>query len=163
MGMMEELQERIDTSSPALVYRAIEPTYGWDTVVGYIQHCADNEAGEPIGIMEYKLPLADQIDSVSPVKEYLNENLKVEVVGVDMYATLTTKNDLKYKSNNDILLYNVIGFSELNVLGEERTAEPGDLIFIPKDTEYTFKPLMARSYLVFSLAKGESIDDNEAL
>ncbi len=153
--MMEELNDRIKNKTPALVYKAIEPTYGWDTAVGYIQHCADNEVGQPIGIMDYKLPLADQIDSVSPVKEYLNENLDVEVIGVDMYVTLTTKSELKYISSNDILLYNVIGFSELNVLGEERTAEPGDLIYIPKDTEYSFKPLMARSYVIFSLAKGE--------
>lgn len=155
MGLMEELNDRIKNKTPALVYKAIEPTYGWDTAVGYIQHCADNEVGQPIGIMDYKLPMADQIDSVTPVKEYLNENLECEILGVDMYVTLTTKSELKYISSNDILLYNVIGFSELNVLGEERTAEPGDLIYIPKDTEYSFKPLMARSYVIFSLAEGE--------
>ena len=152
MGLMEELQERIDGGVPALVFKAIEPTYTWETAVGYLQHCADNEVGKPIGILEYKLPLADQIDSIKPVKEYLNENLKLEVLGVDMYVSLTTKNEFKYKSSNDILLYNVIGYSDFDILGEQRTVEPGDLIYIPKDTEYNFKPLMARSYVIFSLA-----------
>jgi mannose-6-phosphate isomerase-like protein (cupin superfamily) len=162
MGLMEQLQERIESNAPTLVSKAIQPTYQWDTAVGYLQHCADNLAGQPIGILEYKLPMADQIDSVKPVVTYLSENLKEEILGTDMYVSLTTQNDTKYKSNNDILLYNVIGYSDFRFAEEQRTVEPGDLLYIPKGTEYSFKPLMARSYLIISLAKGR-VDDNEVV
>ena len=42
MGLMEQLQERIGVGAPTLVSKAIQPTYQWETAVGYLQHCADN-------------------------------------------------------------------------------------------------------------------------
>ena len=72
MGLMEQLNERISEKIATVVPRAIQPTFTWETAIGYLAHCADNESGGPIGIMYYKLPSADQIDSISPVKEYLN-------------------------------------------------------------------------------------------
>jgi hypothetical protein len=152
MGMIDELNERIETQSPSLVFRAIEPTFTWETAVGYLTHCADNGLGEPIDILNYKLPVADQIDSIRPVKEYLSEHLNPEVLGADLYVTLTTKGEVAYKSKNDVLIWNVLGISELKIEGEDRTVEPGDLIYIPKNIEYTFKPSVARAYVVFSLS-----------
>lgn len=151
MGLIEELNERIKERVPALAYRAIQPSYTWETVVGYIQHCADNDAGEPIGILNYKLPVADQLDSIKPVREYLTNNLEVEIVGCELGATLTTKSNDKYFSDNDLILWNVLGFSDLKITDEERTVEPGDLIYIPKETDFWFNPKTARSYVIFSL------------
>lgn len=151
MGMIEELNERIESKTPSLIYKAIQPTFTWETVIGYLQHCADNNVGEPVDILQYKLPLADQIDSIRPVMEYLNENLKAEVIGADLYATITTKGNSKYVGKNDVLLWNVLGTSELKLEDDERTVEQGDLIYIPANTEYTFKPNQARSYVVFSV------------
>jgi glyoxylate utilization-related uncharacterized protein len=101
--------------------------------------------------MYYKLPVADQIDSIAPVKEYLSENLKREIVGCDMYVTLTTKGEYKYSSDNDVLVWNAIGHSQLKVFEEERLLEPGDMIYIPAGTQYIFKPETARAYIVFAL------------
>lgn len=154
MGLMEELNERIQSKTPALAFRAIQPTYTWETVAGYLQHCADNDAGEPIGILNYKLPMADQIDSIKPVKEYLMENLEVEVIGCELGITFTTKSNNSYFSDNDMILWNVLGFSEFKIGEEVRTAEPGDLIYIPKQSDFYFNPKTARSYVIFSL-KGE--------
>ena len=161
MGLMEELNDRIKERIPAMIFKAIQPTFGWDTVVNYVQHCADNGLGEPVDILNYKLPVADQIDSIRPVTEYLSEHIQAEIVGTDLYTTLTTKGDIVYKSNYDMLLWNVIGYSGLSLMGEDRQVEPGDLIYIPKNTEYLFKPLVARAYVVFSLSGGE--DGNKAL
>ena len=151
MGLIEQLNERIENKVATVVSRAIEPTFTWETAVGYLAHCADNEAGGPIGMMYYKLPAAEQIDSISPVKEYLSENLKRDIIGVDMYVTLTTKGDYKYTSNNDVLLWNALGHSVLKVFDEERLLEPGDLVYIPPGTEYIYKPESARTYIVFAL------------
>ncbi len=151
MGLMEQLNERIQSKIPTVVARAIEPTFPWETAVGYLTHCADTEVGGPIGIMYYKLPVADQIDSIAPVKEYLSENLESEIKGVDMYVTLTTKGDYKYSSDNDVLIWNAIGHSELSVFDEQRVLLPGDLIYIPAGIEYTYKPNTARVYIVFAL------------
>ena len=151
MGLMEQLNERIEEKVATVVARAIQPTFTWETAIGYLAHCADNEVGGPIGMMYYKLPVADQIDSITPVKEYLNENLKREIVGVDMYVTLTTKGDYKYSSDNDVLIWNAIGHSELKISDEERLLEPGDMVYIPSGVEYTYKPTTARAYIVFAL------------
>ncbi len=155
MGMIEELNERIETQTPSFIYRAIQPTFTWETVVGYLQHCADNDFGEPVDILQYKLPMAEQIDSILPVKEYLNENLKVEVLGADLYATFATKGNCKYKGKNDVLLWNVLGTSELKLEDNERSVKQGDLMYIPANTEYTFKANEARAYVVFSIQRQE--------
>lgn len=151
MGLMEQLNERISEKIATVVPRAIQPTFTWETAIGYLAHCADNESGGPIGIMYYKLPSADQIDSISPVKEYLNENLTGEVVGCDMYVTLTTKGDYKYSSDNDVLVWNAIGHSKIKLAEEERILEPGDMFYIPSGVEYEYKPETARAYIVFAL------------
>ena len=152
MGIMEQLNERIESKVATVVTKAIQPTFPWETAIGYLAHCADNEVGGPIDIMYYKLPLADQIDSITPVKDQLNENLNAEIVGADMYITLTTKGNIAYSSENDVLIWNAIGHSELKVFDEERVLEPGDLIYIPKNTEYRYKPSTARVYIVFALS-----------
>jgi hypothetical protein len=149
--MIEELNKRINNGEPSFVKAAIQPTFGWDTAVGYLTHCADVELGEPIGILNYRLPLADEIDSIKPVKEYLSTNLTKEILGIDMYVTLTTKAETKYTSKNDTLLWNVIGASNFILNGSERTLGPGDLIFIPKNIEYTIKPDTAQCFTLFSL------------
>jgi hypothetical protein len=151
MGMMEELQVEITAKKPSIVYKAIQPTFTWDTAVGYLQHCADIQAGEPVGVMNYKLPVAEQIDSIRPIFEYLNENLKVEVIGADLYVTLTTLSDTIYCGNNDVLLWNVLGTSELTLDGDVRTVEQGDLVYIPSKVDYILKPNEARAYVLFSL------------
>ena len=148
---MEQLNERISEKIPTVVARAIQPTYTWETAIGYLAHCADNQVGGPIGMMYYKLPMPEQIESISPVKEYLSENLEQEIKGVDMYITLTTKGNYKYSSDNDVLIWNSIGHSELRVEGEERLLEPGDLVYIPAGMEYEYKPTTARAYIVFAL------------
>lgn len=153
MGLMEELNERIEGKIATVVPKAIQPTFTWETAVGYLAHCADNQVGGPIGIMYYKLPEAAQIDSISPVKEYLSENLDREIVGVDMYVTLTTKGEYKYSSDNDVLIWNAIGHSSLKIIGvqDEQHLEPGDMFYIPSGVEYTYKPDTARAYIVFAL------------
>jgi hypothetical protein len=151
MGLMEQLNERIAEKVPTVVSRAIQPTFPWETVIGYLAHCADNQVGGPIGVMYYKLPAADQIDSITPVKEYLNENLEREIKGVDMYVTLTTKGEYKYSSDNDVLIWNAIGHSELKIEEENRLLEPGDMVYIPAGMEYVYKPETARAYIVFAL------------
>lgn len=153
MGVIEELNDRISNKIPALINKAIQPSFTWETVVGYLQHCADNEVGEPISIMSYKLPAADQIDSIKPVKEYLNEHLEVEVLGADLYTSFTTKGDSKYQSKSDVLIWNVIGHSDLSINDQDRYVEPGDLIYIPADTDYTFKATQSRAYVVFGIQR----------
>lgn len=148
---MEQLSERISNKIPTVAARAIQPTFTWETVVGYLAHCADNQAGGPIGIMYYRLPSADQIDSITPVKDYLTENLALDIKGVDMYVTLTTTGEYKYSSENDVLLWNAIGHSEFKLDDDERVLEPGDLIYIPAGLKYEYKPTTARAYIVFAL------------
>lgn len=152
--MMEELNERIKDKVPSLAYRAIQPSFTWETAVGYLQHCADIAAGEPIGMLNYKLPMADQIDSIKPVKDYLTENLDVEVIGCELGITFTTLSVDKYFSDNDLILWNVLGYSDFKIAEEDRTVEPGDLVYIPKNTDFYFNPKSSRSYVIFSL-KGE--------
>jgi mannose-6-phosphate isomerase-like protein (cupin superfamily) len=149
--MIEELNASIKDGVAAYVRHGIQPTFDWNTVAGYISHCADVELGEPIGILNYKLPLADQVDSIKPVKQFLDESLEREILGVDMYATLTTKTDVRYHSKNDVLLWNVLGYSELELYDNVRLLEPGDVLFIPKEAEYKVKPLGHRAFVAFSL------------
>lgn len=151
MGLMEQLNERIREKIPTVAAKAIQPTFPWETVIGYLTHCADNEVGGPIGVMYYRLPAAEQIDSISPVKDYLNENLELPVKGVDMYVTLTTKGEYKYSSANDVLIWNAIGYSEIKLDDGEKMLEPGDLVYIPAGIKYEYKPTTARAYLVFAL------------
>jgi hypothetical protein len=153
MGVIEELNDRIDNKIPALINRAIQPSFTWETVVGYLQHCADNEVGEPVSILSYKLPAADQIDSIRPVREYLNEHLNVEVLGADLYTSFTTKSDSKYASKTDVLIWNVIGHSEFTINDNQRLVEPGDLIYIPAGSDYVFKATQSRAYVVFGIQR----------
>lgn len=158
--MIDELNKMIASSTAAYAPRGVQPTFDWNTVAGYITHCADTEFGEPIGILNYKLPFAEQIDSIKPVKEYLDENLEREILGVDMYATLTTKSDVVYHGKNDALLWNVLGYSEFEFGDNVRLIEPGDIVFIPKETEYKVTPLGNRAFVLFSLKEGNEDGSN---
>lgn len=152
--MIEELKKRIENATPCLIHKAIEPSFTWETAVGYLQHCADTEIGNPIGPMNYMLPLAESINSVIPVKEYLSENLTEEIIGTEMMVTLTTKDiQDKYTSEYATMVWNVLGYSELNIDDEDRTVEPGDLFFLPAGTSYTYKPETARTAIIFTLGK----------
>ena len=162
--MIEELNGTIKEGNAAYISKAIQPTFGWDTVVGYLAHCADNGVGEPIGILSYKLPLADQIDSVRPVLEYLNENLEREIAGTEIYVTITTNNKVIYSGKHDVLIWNVTGISTFQIIGgESRVLEPGDLVFIPKGLEYIIKPESPRAFVLFSLEEGKEDGTNETL
>lgn len=151
--MIEHLNQSINDNKAAYVHKAIQPTFGWETAVGYLQYCADAEFGEVLGTLNYRLPLADEIESIKPVKEYLSENLTREILGTDLYVTLcTVSGNQKYHSKNDALLWNVIGQSKFAVYEDNFHAmEQGDLIFIPKNTEYIVKPETARAFVLFSL------------
>lgn len=151
MGMMEELNKKIEAGTPAFVFRAIQPTFLWDTVVGYLTHCADNQFGEPVSILTYKLPAAEQIDSIKPVKEYLAENVSKDILGADLYTTFTTKTEVKYSGKNDVLIWNVLGESTLTLDDNTKDVEAGDLIYIPKNTEYKLKANEANAFVLFSL------------
>lgn len=161
--MIEELNKAIEEGIPSYVHRAVQPTFDWNTAVGYLTHCADVELGEPIGILNYRLPLADDVESIKPVKEYLSENLSRGILGVDMYVTLTTKSDVKYHGKDDVLIWNALGYSEFELNGNNRLLEPGDVVFIPRDTEYKITPMGHRTFVVFSLEKGKENGSNETL
>ena len=152
MGLIEDINNKIEAGVPDFIFRAIQPTFLWYTVVGYLTHCADKQLGEPVSILTYKLPVADQIDSIKPVKEYLAENIQKDILGVDLYTTFTTMTEIKYSGKNDVLLWNVLGESTLSFYDNKRDVEPGDLIYIPKETEYTLKAEEANAFVVFSLA-----------
>jgi hypothetical protein len=153
--MIDQLNESIKEGSAAYVFKAIQPTFGWDTAVGFLTHCADVQRGDPIGIMNYRLIGADEIDSIQPVKEYLT-GLSKDIIGTDMIVTLTTKSDTKYFGKNDVIIWNVLGNSTFTILEdgeltEERFLTPGDLVYIPKEIEYIVKPEEARTFILFSL------------
>lgn len=149
--MIDELNEKINAGEAAFVSKAIQPTFLWETVVGYLQTCADYDVGEPISILTYKLPGADQIDSIKPVKNYLAENITKPILGADLYTTFSTKQEVKYSGKNDVLVWNVLGETNLTVDDESRDVEPGDLFYIPKNTEYRMRALEANAFVVFSL------------
>lgn len=156
MGMMVELNQSIESGTPAYISKCIQPTFGWDTVVGYLTHCADHELGEPIDILNYRLAGASDVESVRVVYEYLNENIKKPVVGADIITTFNTKGNTKYHGKNDVILWNVIGYTRFAIIeeegdGETRLMEPGDLIYVPKGVEYYLKPESARAIVMFSL------------
>ena len=44
MGLIDELNERIDNKVPTVVAKAIQPTFLWETAIGYLTHCADAQA-----------------------------------------------------------------------------------------------------------------------
>jgi hypothetical protein len=156
MGMIAELNKSIEAGQPAYVKLAIQPTFGWDTAVGYLTHCADHQLGEPIDILNYRLAGANDVDSIRTVFEYLNENVCKPVVGADLIVTFTTKSATKYHGKNDVILWNAIGYSEFTLLDEtdevqHRFLGPGDIVYLPKNTEYLLKPEMARAIVLFSL------------
>lgn len=151
MGMIEELNKKINNGEASYVEKAIQPTFNWETAVGYLCHCADQEFGEPVGTLSFRLPAAHEVDSIKPVKDFLSENLDKEVLGIDMYVSLTTRNEIKYKSANDVLLWNAIGSGRLTFKENVRLLEPGDLIFIPKGLEYSIKPESASAVCAIAL------------
>ena len=151
MGVMEELNERIKNSEPSFISRAIQPTFDWNTSIGYLQHCADNELGEPVDILTYRLPVADQVDSIRPVTEYLSENIDGEILGTDLYVTLSTVNAQKYTSKNDSIVWITSGDADLTYNEDTRYVTPGDLLFVPRNNDYIMKAKSALAFVVFSL------------
>lgn len=166
--MIEELNQSMKEGQPLFVNKLIQPSFGWDTAIGYLQQCADAELGSPIGILNYKLPLADDIDSVTPVTDYLENNLEdYHVVGSSMFVTLATKDNPLYTGSEDTLIWNVIGDGAFALVDEEKPDEEyeyrlvtqGDVLFIPKGVHYKFKPETARAFVLFSLHEREKNDD----
>lgn len=151
--MITQLNEFIKDDKPVYVEKAIQPTFDWNTVVNYITYCADNGHGEPIGILNYRLVGAADIQQIKIVLEYLNENLEKTVLGADIIATLkTTDDNVVYSGKNGVLLWHVIGVSTITVKdGDTRPLTPGDLVYIPPNVEYIVKPESARTFVLFSL------------
>lgn len=159
LNMMQQLNERVNKDEAAYVQAAIQPTLNWESIVGYLQHCADNDLGEPVNILTYRLPVAEQLDSIKPVVEYFNNNLDKNVLGAEIFVGLTTKQESKYTSNHSTLLWQLMGQATFSIRGEKRFLVSGDLVFIPKETEYIVKPDSANAHVLFSLNKGEDVDD----
>lgn len=158
--VFRELEQRIKDKVPTLMYKGIQPTFDWETAIGYLSHCADNEIGTPVGTLNYHLPVADQIASIQPVKEYIQETMQdVEVEGVDMLVSITQKGEHKYWSDNDALIWCVVGKNHFCINHEDNEEKavttPGDLIFVPANVEYTLEPLTPRTCVFFNLTKGE--------
>lgn len=151
--MIEQVNELINSGKPCFVSKAIQPTFDWNVVINHLAYCADNGYGEPIGILHYKLVGATEVPTIKLVVDYLNENLDKTVIGADLITTLkSTDDNVVYRGKNDVIIWNVIGFSQLVIKdGESRELEPGDLIFIPRETEYIVKPQSPRAFVLFSL------------
>lgn len=151
--MIERVNELVNEGKPCFVSKAIQPTFDWNVVVNHLAYCADNDYGEPIGILNYKLVGASEIPQIKIVVDYLNENLDKTIIGADIITTLKSSDDnIVYSGKNDVILWNVIGFSELVIKdGDSRQLEPGDIIFVPRETEYIVKPESPRAFVLFSL------------
>jgi len=151
--MIEKVNELINEGKPCYVSMAIQPTFDWNAVVNHLAYCADNGYGEPIGILNYKLVGGGELPQIKIVMEYLNENLDKTVLGADVVATLkSTDDNIVYSGKNDVIVWNVIGVSTLIIKdGESRQLNPGDIIFVPKETEYIVKPESPRAFVLFSL------------
>jgi hypothetical protein len=155
--MLEQLNEQINSSSPCHVQRAVKPTFTWEEAIIFLQYCADAEYGEPIGIMNYKLPEAQQMQQVALVREYLNENLDNKIDTTQMCVTLSTKDNPAYKNDTGVILWNTHGATEFSFTdGEEevvRFMDAGDLVYVPEGLIFKMKPLSARVFISFGLEK----------
>lgn len=159
MGLINELNDSMKEGQPLFVSRLVQPSFGWDTCMGYLSQCVDDDLGGPVSKMNYKLPLADDIDSINPVKEYLEKNIDYHVIGSSLFLSFSTKDNPLYTGAEDSLIWNVIGQGAFALVDEEKEDEeydyrlvnPGDIIFIPKGVHYKFKPESARAFVLFSL------------
>lgn len=157
--MLESVNEHINKGAPCYVERAIKPVFQWDEAVALLQYCADEGVGNPIGILNYKLPEAEKIQGIQLVREYLNENLDSKIANTQMCITLTTSENPAYKNDCGMLLWTTHGLSEFSFGdGEDkvvRLMQPGDLVFVPKDLPFKMTPLNARVFVSFGLEQKE--------
>jgi hypothetical protein len=157
--MLESLNENINLNHPCYAERAIKPTYTWEEVVAFLQYCADEDQGQPIGILNYKLPDADKVQGIQLVKEYLNENLDNKIVNTQMCITLSVRDNPTYKNDCGMILWNTQGLSEFSFTDEEgevkRLMQPGDLVFVPAELPFKMTALNARAFVSFGLENKE--------
>lgn len=161
--MLESLNEHINREAPCFVERAIKPTFTWEDSISFLQYCADEQIGNPIGILNYKLPEAEKIQGIQLVKEYLNENLDNKIANCQMCITLSTRDNPDYKNDCGMILWNTQGITEFSFGDEEeevrRLMQPGDIIYVPEGLPFKMTPLNARAIVSFGLEKKEKNGD----
>jgi hypothetical protein len=163
--MLDSLNEHINKKLPCYVERAIKPTFNWEDVIGLLQYSADSDVGNPIGILNYKLPDAHLIQGIQLVREYLNENLDKKIANTQMCVTMSIRDNPSYKNDCDMIIWATQGITEFS-FGEgedevKRLLQPGDIIYVPEELAFKMTPMNSRAFVSFGLEKVK--DDNENL
>ena len=166
--MLEQLNDHVNNGTPCYIEKAVQPTFQWDDVIGLLQYCADSDIGNPIGILNYKLPDAQLIQGVQLVKEYLNETLDNKIANAQLCTTFSTRESPAYKNDCDMIIWTTQGITEFSFNdGEEdvvRLMQPGDVVYVPAELQFKMTPLNARAFVSFGLEnKVQKEDGNENL
>jgi hypothetical protein len=163
----QRLNEAMLNESWLFMEDAMRVDFGWDLPVYYLQHCADNEIGRPIGNLSYQLEGAHNIKDISAVIEDLNKHLRYKVIDADIFLSFAKRSTSHppHIDNHNVLLWQALGHAEVTVFinGNKITREmkQGDVVYMPWNQQHEVIPITARATISFGLETPKESTDGE--
>lgn len=140
---------------------------GWDLPVYYLEHCADNEIGKPIGNLSYQLEDALNVKDIDSIANDLNTFLPNKIIDADIFLSFAKRSTSHpaHVDYHNVLLWQIVGKCDLVVYQDDfkikTTLQPGDLAFIPWFLKHEVQLTGARATVSFGLETPEGIEDEE--
>ena len=154
----QRLNEAMVNQSWLFLEDVLPVEFGWDLPVYYLQHCADNEIGRPIGNLSYQLEGAHNIKDINGVIEELNKHLRNKIIDADIFLSFAKRSTSHppHVDDHNVLLWQALGVSELSVFVDDNTVikremSQGDLVYLPWYQKHEMKPVTARATVSFGL------------
>ncbi len=163
-NIKNDLNRSLVNQSWLVLEDALTPEFGWDLPVYYLQYCADNEIGTPIGLMSYQLSNAQNIKDINYYLEQLNTFLRRKIVAADILLSFGSKSTGNISIDKDIIFWQALGKAkiELELENTKITKEinQGDLIYLSSQDKYQIIPVTARATIAFFLEEEPNENSN---
>lgn len=160
----EDLNRAMVNDSWLVLENVLPPDFGWDLPVYYLQYCADNEVGTPIGLLSYQLSNAHNIKDINYYIEHLNKFLRKKIEAADILLSFSEKSTGNISIERDIIFWQALGKAKIELdLGDTKVSKEinqGDLVYLSSKDKYQIMPVTARATVAFFLEEEEQSDED---
>jgi len=165
-GVKNDLNRSLVNKSWLVLEDVMPAEFSWDLPVYYLQYCADNQIGFPLGILSYQLMGAENIRDINYYIENLNSFLRNKIFSADILLSFAANSTGNKSISKDIIFWQALGAAKVELEQNEtkitKELKQGDLLYLSSSEKYEILPVTARATVAFYLEKGSNEDDSSS-